>query len=385
MNILFVTLTPLEYNESVTKSNYNILCGLLNLGHNVTILMPTLQHSSISYDDAYLLHNVRKVRIVNTITIGNKIRTWIKSRKIIGKIYKKLLILDSTREYLLQFNSNIVDTQLSECYDYVISTSDPKTSHLYVRKLIESGLKYGKWIQHWGDPLSGDITRKEFYPKWVIRLVERNIMKHADKIVYVSPFTKEMIAEVHPTLADKISFVPLPSDECKEQPSPIEQKMQGNLELAYLGDYTSKVRNIMPLYNACNKMNDVNLSIVGYTDLQLKSTSNIKIYPRLPQNEANAFRDRADVSISVCNLRGTQIPGKIYYDASTNKHLLVIVDGDKKDDLIVYLKKFERFIVCYNNEQSIIDAINQIRNKQSTDYITPKDLLPETVAMNILQ
>lgn len=385
MNILFVTLTPLEYNESVTKSNYNILCGLLNLGHNVTILMPKLQHCFISYDDAYLLHNVKEVRIVNTITIGNKIRTWIKSRKIIGKIYKKLLILDSTREYLLQFNSNIVDTQLSECYDYVISTSDPKTSHLYVKKLIMSGLKYGKWIQHWGDPLSGDITRKEFYPKWLIRLVERNIMKHADKIVYVSPFTREMIAEIHPTLSNKISFVPLPSDECKEQVSPIEQKMQRNIELAYLGDYTSKVRNIMPLYNACNKMNDVNLSIVGYSDLQLKPTGNIKIYPRLPQNEANAFRDRADVSISVCNLRGTQIPGKIYYDASTNKHLLVIVDGDKKDDLIVYLKKFERFIVCYNNEQSIIDAINQIRNKQSTDYITPKDLLPETVAMNILQ
>ena len=385
MNILFVTLTPLEYNESVTKSNYNILCGLLNLGHNVTILMPKLQHCFISYDDAYLLHNVKEVRIVNTITIGNKIRTWIKSRKIIGKIYKKLLILDSTREFLLQFNSNIVDTQLSECYDYVISTSDPKTSHLYVKKLIMSGLKYGKWIQHWGDPLSGDITRKEFYPKWLIRLVERNIMKHADKIVYVSPFTREMIAEIHPTLSNKISFVPLPSDECKEQTSPIEQKMRGNLELAYLGDYTSKVRNILPLYNTCNKMNDVNLSIVGYSDLQLKPTGNIKIYPRLPQNEANAFRDRADVSICVCNLRGTQIPGKIYYDASTNKHLLVIVDGDNKEELIAYLKQFDRFIVCYNDEQSISDAINKIKIGQNACYSTPIELLPETVAMNILQ
>ena len=161
--------------------------------------------------------------------------------------------------------------------------------------------------------------------------------------------------------------------------------MQGNLELTYLGDYTSKVRNIMPLYNACNKMNDVNLSIVGYSDLQLKSNGNIQIYPRLPQNEANVFRDRADVSICVCNLRGTQIPGKIYYDASTNKHLLVIVDGDNKEELIAYLKQFDRFIVCYNDEQSISDAIIQIRKKQNTQYSTPIELLPETVAMHILQ
>ena len=40
MKVLFVTLFPLEDNTSVTISNYGLLMGLRELGHEVTILMP---------------------------------------------------------------------------------------------------------------------------------------------------------------------------------------------------------------------------------------------------------------------------------------------------------------------------------------------------------
>ena len=42
MKVLFVTLFPLENNTSVTISNYGVLRGLHQLGHDVTILMPQL-------------------------------------------------------------------------------------------------------------------------------------------------------------------------------------------------------------------------------------------------------------------------------------------------------------------------------------------------------
>ena len=89
----------------------------------------------------------------------------------------------------------------------VISTSDPKTSHLFVKKLIEEGLKYGKWVQHWGDPLSGDITSSLIFPQSYIRKVEKNMISKADKIVYVSHFTAEMQKNNYPKFNELLSIL----------------------------------------------------------------------------------------------------------------------------------------------------------------------------------
>ena len=137
----------------------------------------------------------------------------------------------------------------------MISTSDPKTSHLFVKELIKCGLKYGKWIQHWGDPLAGDISKNNIYPNFYVEKIERRMIESADKVVYVSPFTLEAQEKRYSKERQKLSFVPLPCDECESEN--VEYTQSELLNIVYLGDYSSHIRDIIPLYTACSKMDFV--------------------------------------------------------------------------------------------------------------------------------
>ena len=381
MKVLFVTLFPLENNTSVTISNYGLLHGLHKLGHDVTILMPYASDSvvSIPYDmsmfrivriDGMPFDQLRKAPAKQTL--------WYKVKR---KLRKHFAFLDFTRPYLKSVKSVSI---LHEHFDLVISTSDPKTSHVFVQKMKQNGLSFDRWIQHWGDPMYGDITRSNSYPNWVIKWYERRIIKQADKIVYVSPFTADMLREVHPSLSSRIDFVPLPCEEIMDEPTTIAQT--DILKLAYLGDYSPSIRNILPLYEAVKTMEGIQLTIAGISSLKLESTDNITVLPRIPQHECHQLEMTSDVSVTVCNLRGTQIPGKVYYAAATQKHMLVILDGDQKELLKNYVESFGRYIVCENDVESIQKAISDIRyRKDQTTYVVPPILLPKNNVTEILK
>lgn len=381
MKVLFVTLFPLENNTSVTISNYGLLRGLQQLGHDITLLMP---YASAD-DTAQIPYDVSGMRIVRVDGIPfNQLRQAPKKQTIWFKIKRKwhkwFDFLDFTAPYL---QSDASVSLLDEHFDLIISTSDPKTTHVFVKKLIKKGLSYDRWIQHWGDPMYGDITRSNAYPNCVVKWYERRIIKWADKVVYVSPFTADMLKQAHPQYAEKIHFVPLPCEEIEQ--TPLQEKTDF-LKLAYLGDYSPSIRNILPLYEAVKGMEGVQLTIAGISSLKLESTDNITILPRIPQNECHQLEMSSDVLVTICNLRGTQIPGKVYYAAASQKHMLVILDGDKKDKLKEYVESFGRYIVCDNTVESIQTALHKLRDNNNTiKYTVPELFLPENNVSVILK
>ena len=381
MKVLFVTLFPLENNTSVTISNYGILRGLHQLGHDVTILMPHASDTEVSipYDvSMYRIVRIKGMPFVELRKAPAKQTLWFKIKR---KFRKHFEYLDFTRPYLKAVKSVSI---LNEHFDLVISTSDPKTSHVFVGKLIKQGLSYDRWIQHWGDPMYGDITRSNSYPNWIIKCFERRIIKMADKVVYVSPFTADMLKMVHPQLSNRIDFVPLPCEEITEEP--VARAESNVLKLAYLGDYSPSIRNILPLYEAVNNMDCVHLTIAGISSLKLENTDKTKVLPRIPQNECHQLELSSDVSVTVCNLRGTQIPGKVYYAAASQKHMLVILDGDEKDKLRTYVESFGRYIVCENTIESIQKALIELKaNKNSAKYTVPEIFMPENNVSAILK
>lgn len=379
MKVLFVTLFPLEDNTSVTISNYGLLMGLNELEYEVTILMPhyTSDNSRVcEYDlSDFTIERIpglsfAECRQAKPLTVLNRIsRKW----------HKEFDFLDFTAQML----SAARNVQLPESYyDLIISTSDPKTSHVFVQKLIDNGLQYGRWIQHWGDPLNGDITRRNCYPDKIVQWYERRMIKDADKVVYVSPFTAEMQRKAYSDMANKLSFVPLPCIT-SELKSVVSRNETRKLRLAYMGDYSSSIRNILPLYEACRIMPDVELTIAGISDLKLQSTENITVLPRVPYAQAIQIEAAADVSVIVCNLRGTQIPGKLYYSAAMRKHLLVLVDGGNPEAIKGYIEHFNRYVVANNNIESVKSAVKTLRNMPS-DYKCPEELFPINVVKNIL-
>lgn len=296
------------------------------------------------------------------------------SVNIIRKIYHKLSLYNYT--YSIAKNVNILLLK-NKSYDVIISISDPKTSHIAMKRLISQGLNYGKWIQYWGDPMTNDITNKSIHPNWYVKRKEYTLLKDADEIVYVSPFTLEQQKSLFPSLANKMHFIPTPYLKKKNYPPHKNKKFT----IGYYGAYKSKVRNIMPLYNSCIKLGEqIHLDIIGDSDLILSETKNIKIYPR---GDISNYEEKVDLLVCMLNSSGTQIPGKIYHYAATNKPILIILDGDKKEEIRKYLDSFDRYIMCDNNVNSITTIITEIMSSND-EYEPCKNFEPETIAQRFI-
>ena len=370
MDILFVTLSPIDATFSMSFRNRAILNGFVKLGHKVDVL------TICPYDDSIRVRNLDLsqygtiIRLNKSSNSSKKIGTPNKGSnsllsRLIRMVYHRVMPFDSS---FFLIRSLSVDLLPKKKYDTIISSSDPKTSHLAVKQLIKTGLVYKTWIQYWGDPLTNDITTKLIYPKVVLKLLEKRLMKGADKIIYVSPITCQEQSRLFKVYSSKMRFLPIPYEKDKIYPPTQNSKFN----VGYFGFYLKSVRNIVPLYNAVKDIShNIHLTIGGSTDLKLDECENISIYPNL--NDVFRYESLSDLIVVVLNLRGGQIPGKLYHLAATNKPILVILDGDFKEVIKEYLQGFQRFIMCENDEVSISQAI--IKQYLSKQEFVPSPLL----------
>lgn len=358
MDILIIKLSPIEGLNSSMIRTLALTKGLLSQGHKVDFITIPISETHVTANEYDFIENVGLIRAQKNVAYENVVsrknnQGSIKTSliKLLRKTYHKFSLYNYTHSIAKNINISLLEKRY---YDIVISTSDPKTSHIAMKQLINQGLKYKKWIQYWGDPMAIDITKKSIYPKWIVRNVEKNLLSNADKIIYVSPFTLKEQKEMFPSLASKMSFLPVPYISEKYY----EKTKNEKFTIGYFGAYPSKVRNIMPLYAAGVKMQEnIKLNIVGDSDISLQPTNNISIYPR---GDISNFEKNADLLVCMLNSSGTQIPGKIYHYASTNKPILVLVDGEKKEEMKKYLESYNRYIICENKEENIMIAIKKI-------------------------
>lgn len=387
MKILFVTLRSVEINSSVSISNLGILKGLIEDGHEIDLMMPTVNHKIAQFEEAEdILKKVNVIRIDrNTIhekmVLGNSSFLRKSAVKLLRKFFYFISVHDNSITLLKSAN---VKQLKGADYDLVISTSDPKTSHIFVDRLIKQGLVHKLWIQHWGDPLSLDITSKNIYPNWYIKRIERKILAPADKIVYVSPITKNAQQKIFNELKANMEFIPLPSIKDSENNSELKNELNKSITIGYFGDYNSKVRDILPLYNFCANNETYNLIVAGSTDLKLKSRENIKIYPRLKQHEISKLEQECDILAIICNKKGTQIPGKIYYYSSSGKPLLTLLDGDYKDEIKGFLEFYKRFTLCENDEKMINETLINAKLHQES-FCDVESFSPQNIAKEFIR
>lgn len=359
---LVVKFSPIEAITSSVYRTLGLVKGLKMCGYDVTILtVPMIRNltvgKSFSFMDDVSVITTKEAtayKHINDINInpkGSLLRSIIKS--LIRYLWKRFSVFD----YSITLANTIDVSSLDKpYYDLVISSSDPKTSHIVVKNLIRKGLKYGKWIQYWGDPFTYDITNKTIYPKIVLRAIEKSIIKKANCIIYVSPLTLEMQKQLFPKYAEKFSWLPIPYIEEKRY----ERSECNNFTIAYIGGYNSKTRIIGPFYQAAKELSaDVLTYIVGDSDIILEPTKNVRIIPR---SDANKYEKNADIIVCILNHSGTQIPGKIYHSAATSKAILVVIDGERGDDIQKYLSRFNRYLFCHNDTKSIKKAIEDYKS-----------------------
>lgn len=407
MKVLYVVGSCLTKNTSANMSHNSYVQGLIENGCDVDIIMKNeswgmednalpywiephyFKYNAISFSDKLRKLVARKEESVNDKLNSNKENIVKKEVSFSGKtflkeILKKLFYFifrpDSIYPLDKVWLHNASKFKSNICYDLVVSNSSPAASHKLVVLLSKKKkIHFKRWIQIWEDPwyydLYGGNSEK-------IKKEEYYLLKEASEIYYVSPLTLEYQKKYYSDCADKMKCIPLPflkiesGEECTEAVS-----------FGYFGDFYSHTRNLLPFYHAlCVSGN--NGYIYGDTDLHLESTEKVEVSGRVTLDKLAKIQEKTGVLVHLCNLRGGQIPGKIYHYSATNKPILFILDGTVEEQKIIkkYFEKFDRYYFCINKEEDILAAIKEI----STHYKKYKgsvveDFSPKRVVEKLLE
>lgn len=367
MNILYVVSRPLEINTSASIRNRATILGFIENGHTVDLFTTEPDKNHSAYDESLMPEgvNIKYVRLGGTQNLARVGRKMKILKPIKGFVYR-WMNRHEVYDNLKGIVNCINDIELKEKkYDVIISSSDPKSSHLFVEKLIErqKDVFKGRWIQIWGDPFLGDITRKDKKNSEIVKREEQRLLSKADKIVYVSKLTKEQQQKLYPESRDKMTYYPIPY--MNENIFTLRDlKSVSEVRLAYCGDYNVAVRNILPLYNAVKDMKNIQLTICGGSDKPVESCKNVTVYGRVSFEQVREIEEKADILVHLSNLSGSQIPGKIYQYSGTNKPILFILDGEI-EKVKEQFSQYARYSFTSNNEQDIEKTIIEMVNANS--------------------
>lgn len=365
MKLLFINMRPIYHNTSSIIRMKGIIEGAHEIGHICDLLTMEADQNDYFYDEGFkefVEKNIseyyvfKKIRSYQALKAQKNNNTAIKKvvKSIIVKIHKCFAIYDSLKVNLAQVRRLEIDY---EQYDRIVSLSDPKSSHKIILDLVKrkkiSNIEQ-KWIQCWGDPWLLDITRKGGLNGIFIKKEERKILNQAKKIVYTSPLTLNAQKEIYPEFGKKMISVnqaALKNSIKKENDITNEE-----IKLGYFGEYYKRVRNIEPLFNVSLE-NRYELFLVGSSDFELKDSAKIHIIGRIKSKEVEQIEENVNTIVCLCNRKGTQIPGKIYYYAGSNKPIILIIDGENKEWMKSYFSSFNRYIICNNDIYSIKEAV----------------------------
>ena len=401
MKILVVAGYCLRVNSSANLCHLAYINGLLDCGYEVDLL--TVSEKNQIMDPGIALPPVRKRFEYDASwyeQMGNRRRMEASEtapaavpvqlaavpsasrRSLVSRVKTCIRAVYGPHRLSIVWYHRAKQFRSKEQYDLVISLADPPVSHKLVGWLLRKRrLHADRWIQIWEDPWGADING--YTTLDAIYKEELSLLACAEEVLYVSPLTLMYQQKAFQEYAHKMSWKPLPSYYRSDL---IKQDLS-RLSFGYFGDYTSHVRNLKPFYEAAVELG-LEAVICGNSDTPFPSTDTVQVHPRLPLGELKTYEDRTNVLIFLCNLRGGQIPGKIYQYAATNKLVLFIMDGTPEEKTVLrdYFAAFDRFVFCENDKASIAEAIRRLQTESVAPSLhtplirfEPKQIISEII------
>lgn len=403
MKALYVTGSNLTKNTSANMSHNGYVQGLIENGCEVDIIMAA--DSWGASDQALPMWNQAIYYVYNSVSFADRLKTRLKKAEKISSapssvkyadesfannkhslrtIAKKAFYIIFPRDPLYPLHKTWLSTAVKfrsdNEYDIIISNSSPSASHTLVKELIEKNrIHYKRWVQIWEDPWYYDIYGGL---SEAVKEEEHNLLQAASEIYYVSPLTLMYQKQYFSDCAEKMKYIPLPAFEYEDT----NIINTGPIRFGYFGDYYSRTRNLQPFYDAMISC-DAAGCIYGDTDLTLESTEKITVHGRTTLDQLAGIQGQTDVLIHLCNLRGGQIPGKIYHYSMTDKPIIFILDGtpDEQKELRRIFEKYERYVFCDNTVESISDAIRTFSDRKQLKKYKPVDAFkPEMIVRHLL-
>lgn len=356
---IIILTQPIEANTSSMIRSRNIIKEIPSYGYKTICYSP---YSDNVNELEFILPNVeiRRYGKVNYVanfkeSLERKVSLKYKILKFMYKLYKKVDIFGASIQYL-KYTHLILDEVKNEKPDILLTFSDPMTSHIIGRKCRKYANKY---VQQWGDPLATDTISKIGLPVWLRKIIEKTLIKKADRVCYVSPFTCDEQKKLYGKYANKMIFLPTPSIEYQN----IKKEKHDKLKIGYFGSYNLIARDIRPLYEAVSKNKNIELFLIGNSDLNLKTKENITVIDRISQTELDKYFYEMDILVCVLNSKGNQIPGKMYHYAGSYKEILVIKDGEFGNEIEKFFMKYNHYSFVDNDKNKISLILNNYVEK----------------------
>lgn len=369
---LFVSSYDLRRNTSGNIRTVALMNALHDNGHIVHCIFIPSSHNSdkniydnlVNIDKCISFPKNEPITFINNPIIKKEQKNLLSSlRSLLIKLYSALTVYDVFEIAL----SKLADADLAEIddsYDYIVSSSEPRSSHKFAEKIIKLKKLKTKWVLYWGDPMSNDVASTKLF-SYLESQEEKRLIDKSDFSIYTNPCAVSFMKKKYPSLSKKIDWIP--TSDFKTQHRSDEK---GNvLKIGYFGDYMKKYRNISPFYNAClnNRFNTV---IIGGGDIKLKSNGTVAVYGRMPRENITQFENECGILIVLENISKTkeciQVPGKLYHYGLTYKHIIVITESE---NISREYEAYKRFTFVKNDEISITKAIRNIQNNLNDDIL----------------
>lgn len=380
MKILYISSFIYRKNSSASIRNNKLIEGIAELGHTIDVI--TIKHSD-ERTDLCLQANHEKIgvnllasykigenRVVNSGS--SKLKKFLP--KFLYNFLKNLLAYpDADKEWLGQ------SYLINDDYDYIVSSSDTKTSHFIADKILKTNNLKAKWLQIWGDPWAEDVNL-DFLTKARVKLTEYNLLTKAYKIFYVSDLTAKDYKMKYPKIKSKIFTVG--RSYFKEILSNSNFEAKGVLNILYPGGINEN-RNIHSFCQSVEQFNQsskvkIKLTICGYQSDKVlydyQKYSFIDFLGSKNIDEVNLQYGRSDCLLFIDNgVKSTQIPGKIFDYYGTNLPIIALVVNDniglkefleKDDNTIIFSKNAHPYELYQLLDLKKVERVNR--------YYSPK-------------
>ena len=385
--IAIILVLPIEYNTSSMLRCRSIISALAEMGHTIKCYCPNPDVNSKYYSKEQIdIHGMvisRFGKVVWSAQDNNNPRAGKRSIKSTIKriglsLFHRIDVFGSTLLYLPE-RKTISDDIAKDQFDILLSFSDPMPAHM-IGKYVKQHNPKLRYIQQWGDPLASDTISKTAQPVWMRKIIEKSLLQCADRICYVSPFTCEEQKVLFPSQSDKMIFLPTPSLHFSE-----ETVDNRDISIGYFGSYNSVARNLRPFYDAAKLNPSVKFLIIGDSDVELEGTENITIFSRVSPYELEKYMKKINVIVCLMNLKGNQIPGKVYHDASSTKDILFIKDGEYGDRIQEFFQRYDHYTFVDNNVEAIDKVIKEYCFKGVPARMPIDDFFAVNIAKKLIE
>lgn len=343
---------------------------LVSLGHEVTVLTGTKQHSQDSTIETIFVGNSRASNVVvslrnqsNSLDSENRIKSII--FKLLKKVYRFVIRNFAWPDYTMFWLISVfrVRKKLNLEYDVLITVSLPFSSHI-AGYLINK--KIGKpWIMDVGDPFTLKTTAPEnnsFLYGRLNKHYEMKFYKQASKVLFTHDDARKIhIKEFH--INPSITAVGQPISKFREhlyEQTKNYNYTNNDIKFGYFGIFTHGVRTPVNFINFLDKFQNYEMHWYINSDSEsilqknnLNSSKHI-FNSHVARDEALQLMTKAfHCLVSIGNLNPNQIPSKVIEYIATGKP--VIHFAEINDDPVIHIAdEFDNvFIVTKNTDINI--------------------------------